>query len=329
MVQDRRASPANLCHMPDEARRFLISGANGHLGRQLIERLCSRDGDGATPRVRALVRSDRAAEQVRSVPAADPPEIVIGDYTNADAMRQASKDCSVVVHTVGIIKEGGGARYEAAHEDTCRVLAEVAAETGPRRIIYLSILGSRPDSANACLASKGRAEAILQGGRTPVTVLRVPMVLGPDDYASASLARHARATRALLVGGGATIQQPIDSRDVVRAILAAADDTSGESMTLDLAGPEQLSQRELIARAAAVLGREGPRIVGIPIGFARVFAALMARISANPPITPAMFEILQHDDRVDQGASCQRLGLTLTPLDETLRFCVGPESSPP
>ena len=35
---------------------------------------------------------------------------------------------------------------------------------------------SDPDSSNACLASKGRAERILLEAKTPAVVLRVPMV---------------------------------------------------------------------------------------------------------------------------------------------------------
>jgi hypothetical protein len=45
---------------------------------------------------------------------------------------------------------------------------------------------------------------------------------------------------------------------------------------------------------------------------------------ANPPVTPAMLEVLDHDDRVDPGAACRRLGIELTPLDEMLRRCLAP-----
>ena len=38
-----------------------------------------------------------------------------------------------------------------------------------------------------------------------------------------------------------------------------------------------------------------------------------------------MLEVLEHDDRVDAEAAAKRLGITLTPLDETLRRCVGPQ----
>jgi hypothetical protein len=46
-------------------------------------------------------------------------------------------------------------------------------------------------------------------------------------------------------------------------------------------------------------------------------------------MTLAMFDVLQHDDRVDTGPACKQLGLELTLLDETLRHCVGPENRSP
>jgi hypothetical protein len=45
-------------------------------------------------------------------------------------------------------------------------------------------------------------------------------------------------------------------------------------------------------------------------------------------MTRAMFDVLQHDDRVDPGPACKRLGLALTPLDETLRRHVMRRTSP-
>jgi hypothetical protein len=35
-----------------------------------------------------------------------------------------------------------------------------------------------------------------------------------------------------------------------------------------------------------------------------------------------MLGVLDHDDRVDPAPACDRLGITLTPLDEALRRCL-------
>jgi len=297
--------------------KVLVTGANGHLGRGLVARLAATPGA-----VRAVVRSQRAADQVAAVATVDTR---ILDYTDEQALGEAARGCTAAVHLVGIIKETRSARYADAHEATCATLAKAASAAGLERIVYLSIFGSSPRSQNACLASKGRAEQILLGGSVPACVLRVPMVLGPGDFASFSLRRQATSRVLPLPGGGRTLQQPIDSRDVIRAVCAALERPAPISGALDLGGPECLSHRRLVARAAALHGRS-PTVLSVPLGLARAGVALLERLLAEPPMTAAMFDVLQHDDRIDTEAACKELDLELTPLDDTLRATVGPES---
>ena len=54
-------------------------------------------------------------------------------------------------------------------------------------------------------------------------------------------------------------------------------------------------------------------------------AAVLGAVSKNPPVTSAMLGVLDHDDAVDPSEAARRLGIQLTPLDETLRRCVAPE----
>lgn len=305
--------------MSDRLGRVLVTGANGHLGRRLLVAL-----SGAQPprETRALVRSERAARQVAAAAAAG-VETVVLDYADAAALGRAAEGCTHAVHLVGILKESSTSRYPQAHEETARALARAAESRGLQRIVYLSILGSHPDARNACLASKGRAEAILLEAKTPALVLRVPMVLGEGDLASRALRRQARSTLAPLLRGGASREQPIYAGDVVEAILAGVTKPDLDDLALDLAGPESLSRRALLERAARLHGSR-PRVIPVPLSANLALAWLLERVLPDPPVTPAMLGVLDHDDVVDPSAACRRLALELTPLDETLRRCVAP-----
>jgi uncharacterized protein YbjT (DUF2867 family) len=296
--------------------RVLVTGANGHLGRRLLARLA-----GERP-LRAVVRSERAARQVEG---AARVETLVLDYADADALTRAAEGCSQAVHLVGIIKEGSTSRYEQAHEATTRALCRAAEARGLQRIVVLGILGSHPEARNACLASRGRAERILLEAKTPALVLRVPMVLGEGDFASRALRGQATAPVVFLTRGGASREQPIYAGDVVEALVAGVGRPDLDDVALDLAGPESLSHRDLVARAAALHGRS-PRCVPVPLALANALAALLEAVSKDPPVTRAMLGVLDHDDDVDPSEACTRLGLHLTPLDETLRRCVGPEA---
>jgi NADH dehydrogenase len=302
----------------DRPGPVLVTGANGNLGRLLIGRALGSNG--SRP-VRAVVRSERAREALAGFADLD---LRILDYTDADALTAAAQGCAAIVHLVGILKEGSTSSYERAHETTCAALVRAAERAGVRRIVYLSILGSRPDADNACLASKGRAERILLEGPVPALVLRVPMVLGPDDHASRALRAQARASRVPLLRGGSGREQPIDADDVVAAIFRGVDLPGDEALALDLAGPESLTRRELLERCASLHGNR-PGVIPIPFLAENALALLFEKLMADPPLTRAMLGVLDHDDDIDPGEACARLGLRLTPLDETLAKRVGPE----
>lgn len=306
--------------MSHDRERFLVTGANGHLGRRLLARLASQQRE-----ARALVRSDRAASTLRALPFADSLEIRIADYADRDALATAAAGCGCIVHLVGILKQTRATRYEDAHERTAEAVAAAAARAGARRIVYLSILGARPDHANPCLASKGRAEQILLHGQVPAVVLQVPMVLGPGEIAAQALRARACAPFVALARGGACLEQPIDAEDVVSAILAAAERPGLGRETIALAGPEALPHRELLARAAALHGRR-PRVVPVPAAALHALAGLLETLSPDPPVTRAMLGVLECDDCIDPAPACARLGITLTPLDTTLRRCAGPDA---
>ncbi len=305
-----------------DATRVLVTGANGQIGRRLIERLARSHPQVS---VRAAVRSMRAAKALEALPEAIRPEISVVDYRNSGELAEAARDCRYAVHLVGILKESSTSRYEDAHEASTRAIADAAAMAGLRRIVYLSILGSDPESANACLASKGRAEQILLDAKTPALILRVPMVIGPGDVSANIVRREALARVLPLAGGGRSRTQPIYAGDVVEAIAAGLERDDLDGLMLDLAGPESLTQREFIERAAKLHGRQ-PYVVSIPTAPLLFIAGLAERVLANPPLTKSALEVILADDDLDPEPARRKLGIQLTPLDEILRRCVGPQA---
>jgi len=296
----------------------VVTGANGHLGLAWI-RAAARRGEAG--QVRALVRSDRAAAAIRADPEARAADVRIVDPNDVESLRAAAEGAHGWLHLVGILKETRSARYEDAHERSCSHVARAAEKAGVARVAYLSILGADSASANACLASKGRAERILLSGAVPATVLRVPMVLGPGELAAGALRAQAGGPVALLVRGGASLEQPIDTRDVATAATLALADAGRAALSLDLGGPESLPHRELVRRVALRLGSR-PRIVPVPRAAAQLLAAVLGRLP-DPPLTSAMLGVLEHDDCIDPRPACARLGLVLRPLDETLDHTFG------
>lgn len=289
--------------------KVLVTGANGHLGRRLIPALAGR------AEVCAVVRSGRA-RQVLEDATGDDVNIAQVDYGDAAGLRGAGTDCDHVVHLVGIIRESKANPYRLAHEDACRALVDAVAGTRVRSIVYVSLLGADASSSNACFASRGRAERVLLEAGTPVRILRVPMVLGERDYASRALGRQARGPVAVTFRGG-SLEQPIYSGDLVSAIVNSLGSGFG-SEVMELAGPESLNRRELIRRAARILGKDAPVVLSLPLSVGLLLAAA-AEAMADPPVTRAMLGVLDHDDHIDPASAAAKSGISLTPLDEMLQ----------
>ena len=291
-------------------KKILITGANGKLGTRLILHLANQYD------IRAIVRSERAKESLqRSV---DSVDIRIVDYNDVSALAMAAADCDHAVHLVGIIRQTAGSLYQSAHEGSCSTLVSAVEKTGLKSIVYLSLIGSDSDSGNPCFSSRGNAEKILRSASIPVVIIRVPMVLGEDDYASQSLAKKANV-RYVPVLRADCAEQPIYAGDVIEAIVQSLDIDRSE--TIELAGPESLSRKSLILRAAELLDHH-PVVINLPIGCGLLLAGVLESVSKNPPVTRDMLNVLDHDDDIDALSAAGRLGITLTSLDDMLKAVI-------
>ena len=225
---------------------WLITGANGHLGRKLIE-VC-----GGQYRIVALVRSERALQQLSGLPC----EAFITDYRNVAELTAELSMLDVeawdaLIGLTGTIWGKGPSDYYAAHESVSEFLSELAARVPIGRLVSLSICGANASAQNECLASRGAADDILRRSvNTPVSILRLPMILGENDHASRALAKKARAKWVFSFRAD-SLEQPIAASDVIAAIQAVIH-VQAEGV-FDLAGPESIKRADLIRRAGELL----------------------------------------------------------------------------
>ena len=297
-----------------------ITGANGHLGLKLLTALSNQP-------VKALVRSAGASgtvsahvadNQLRNV------TIEVVDYHDSQQMQKALEGTDYLIHLVGIIKESASNTFTAAHIHANQVLCDAIAGSSLRHLCYLSLLGADENSHNPCLQSRGTAERLLLNSAAATLILRIPMVLGCDDYASYALRKRASA-RVSLTFRAASLEQPIAAKDVLAAVLndieRAQQGASVGNQLLELAGPQSLSRAELFKRAAAAKGNS-TRVISLPLWFGMGLAGLLEKLSSTPPVTRAMLGVLDHDDNIDSQMTATKLGISLTSLDATLRECL-------
>lgn len=292
----------------------LVTGASGFIGREVTRALAAR-GD----RVRAMVRTARSAEALDGVDC----ELVRGDVTDPASLLAAARGCRSIVHLVSII-EGRPAAFERVMAAGTGNLVEAARETGVRRLVYVSALGTGPDATVPYYRAKWAAERAIAGSGLGHAILRPSFVFGPSGGALPRFLRLARlAPVTLVLGPGTQRVQPIWIDDAVGAVLLALDRDGALPSPVELGGPDTVTWNDLWQRLKAALGTRRPQ-VHVPFWLARGPASLLERLP-DAVLTRDQLRMLEGPDNVvtDGGASMRALGL-VDPLglDEQLRRAV-------
>lgn len=290
-----------------------ICGANSSVGLNLLEHLLAS----ADHRAVAIVRSAKAAA---ALPASGRITPVVADYGDEVELARHVEAVDAVVHLAGVLFESKGSSYQ--HANVASTAAAVAASraAGVSRFIFVSALGAASSASNAYLRSKGEAEDLVRDSGLCATILRTPMLLGPGSAAGAALLQSAARQQAWVLAGGRQTLRPLDLDDLSRAVLAAVRRPAEGVLTLELTGPEPVTQAELIRRLARMQGRS-LRIRSLPVWLAKAGATLLHAVTGGG-VSPTVIEVITAEETVIVNGD-EALGLRLTPLETTLDKLIG------
>jgi len=285
-----------------------VTGANSGVGKILLRHLAARDDI----HVVACVRSAQAAADLPSSPGLSARAI---DYDNPDALRAALTGAGCVVHLAGILFEGPTSSYQTANVDATRAVVDACRNAGVARVVLVSVLGADAASANRYWSSKGRAERIVAESGLSAAIIRTPILLGPGMAGARAIVQQASQRKVTLPGGGRHWIRPLDVDDLSRAVLRCCERADAGVAIYELAGPEPAPYRDVIARAAALMGHEVV-IRSVPVSLARLGTAI-AGWTRRGGMTPAVIDVITSNEVVRENADAE-LGVTLTPLSATL-----------
>jgi len=234
----------------------LVTGATGFVGSHLVDVLLEK---GWT--VSALVRKSSNLRWLEGKP--------VG---RVDPDASPLPDADVLFHVAGVIRADTYADYLAGNRDLAlRVFG--AART--RRFVHVSSLavagpGEGVDEATPCAPislygkSKREGEAAVWRlrDRTPVTVIRPPVVYGPRDFGLFDLYRTLSMGLRPEIGGPKRISI-VHVRDLVEGMVKAAEAPAGADEIFYLANEAAVEISDLMGMVQRALGKPALR-VGIP-----------------------------------------------------------------
>ena len=212
-----------------------VTGGSGFIGGRLIERLRA---DGHT--VRALARSDEAADKVRGLGA----EPVPGDLSAPDAMRDGAEGCEFTFHAAATLGDWGRREdFIRGNVDGTRNVLASSAAAGVRRFVHVGTEAAllagkplvnvdetaplRPDSPALYSSTKAMAEQLVldanRGGEFETVVVRPRFVWGRGDTTLLpTMIEMVRAGRFAWVGGGAHLTSITHVENTVEGLVLGA-----------------------------------------------------------------------------------------------------------
>jgi nucleoside-diphosphate-sugar epimerase len=191
-----------------------VTGGSGFIGGRLIEHLRSLGHS-----VRALARSEKAAERIR----ARGGEPVAGDLADVEAMRGGAQGCELAFHAAATLGDWGAREeFERGNVQGTANVLRACAEGGVRRFVHVGTEAAllageplievdetaplRPDSPALYSATKARAEELVlsaAGGGFETVVVRPRFVWGPGDTTLLpAIIELVRSGRFAWIGGG-------------------------------------------------------------------------------------------------------------------------------
>ncbi len=270
----------------------LVTGATGFLGAALLPRL-QREGH----EVRAYARRPEAV--------AAGVAVVQGDAVAGTGLDAALDGIDVAYYLIHSMEGTGSSTFSDLERRSVENFAAAAQQAGVRRVIYVGGLVPTDKAASRHLGSRLAVEEVLLGGATPEAVaFRASLVVGAQGSSFRFLVRLVERVPLLpLPRWSANRTQPIDERDVLALLLAAAtsEKVTGP-MSMDIAGPDVVTYGEMVEaiRDHLIIGRPAIRL---PITLTAVAAKVAAAIAGEDVglIEPLMeslgSDLLPRDDR--------------------------------
>lgn len=290
-------------HHVGTARRYLVTGATGFVGRRLCARLLAQGDD-----VTALVRPTSHTTPL----AAAGVRLVEGELTTGEGLQAALEGVECVLHLAATVKSATARGYWRCNAEGTRKLAEaLSAQPSPPRLVLCSSLAAagpspigaprdetRPPApvshyGRSKLAGEQAVRALAD--RLSAVTVRPPIVYGPGDPAFLpSLIPMVRSGVVLKGGLGAKQYSLVHVDDLCAALLAATergttmrrgDHSSGVYSVCD---GEEHTWHSMCQSLAAALKRRSPLILPAPASGAWAVAATAELVGRIGGFVPAL-----------------------------------------
>jgi nucleoside-diphosphate-sugar epimerase len=301
-----------------------VTGGSGFIGGRLIQRLRA---DGHT--VRALARSETAAERVREMGA----EPVHGDIGDRDRLRAGAEGCELAFHAAATLGDWGKREeFERGNVEGTRNVLDACAAAGVRRFVHVGTEAAllagdplvnvdetaplRPDSPALYSSTKAKAERLVldaSGDGFETVVVRPRFVWGRGDTTLLpAMVEMVNSGRFAWIGGGNNLTAITHVDNTVEGLVLGAErGTPGNAYFVT--DGEPVVFREFVSELLRTQGVEPPtRSIPAPVAGALAAAGEAAwrllPLPGRPPLTRFAYWVSSQECTIRIEKARQDLG---------------------
>ncbi|MFD1211343.1 SDR family oxidoreductase [Arthrobacter sp. GCM10027362] len=270
-----------------ERKLVLVTGATGYIGGRLVPRLLAEGY-----RVRVLAR---APSKLQAVPWRDAVDVAAGDLADPQTAARACEGVDTLFYLVHSM--GSGADFETRELEMAGTVADAAARSGVRRIVYLG--GLHPDNVplSRHMRSRTAVGRVLLEGVVPAVVFQAGVVIGSGS-ASFEMIRHLTENLPVMPAPSWVRRriEPIAIRDVLHYLVRAPELPPGLNRAFDIGSREVLTYADLLYGYAHEAKLAPRRIYSLPVPAPRLAGWWVALTTPIPhAMAVPLVESLQHD----------------------------------
>jgi nucleoside-diphosphate-sugar epimerase len=266
--------------------KIMVTGATGFLGNMLVRRLLD---EGA--QIRVLARSPEKARRMEALGA----EIIAGDITDSDAVRQAVEGSTYVYHLAAALGGNLEAQIKANVEGT-RTVMQAAGEAKVRRVVHvstISVYGYRHTGdvtedmplnpgADPYPITKKQAEEVVRQiadqQHVAYSIIRPAMIYGPrSGLWTGQFFRLAKRNPTPFIGDGSGNTHPIYVDDVVEMLLMLATHPAAENQTFNCSADPAPTWREYLQGYSRLAGHQN--WLALPVPLARLVVGMIGMLA--------------------------------------------------
>ncbi len=298
--------------------RILITGATGFIGSHLVKSLIEKGDE-----VIACVRKPTVQMDTESN-----IEYLQVNFTTDNEIAiwlPRLEGVDIVINTVGIIRESGEQSFYALHNSTPCALFRACEISDVKKVIQVSALGADESAISEYHLSKKAADDLLSKTKLDWTILMPSIVYGPRAKSMAFFKALSSLPVIPIVGLGDQPIQPIHINDVIHSVQQIIESNTPSQKRIELAGPEQITMRELYAKLRKWLHLSKPHFLSIPYTVS-LYLARWSGFLGSTPINEAAEDMLRQGNTGKRDHYTEVFGHTPISFDQVLAETPAQES---